>query len=111
MSGNNTSSLTWLFAAILIACAAYVTYGTATAAAAYVLVYLVMGLCLILAIIPFIGVFIGCGAAIYAGKSILIYAGLATGTLLFNCILVYTIIMGILICVLTTIAFMAWWFD
>ena len=111
MSDKSGGSMMWLFMALLIGCVAYLTYGTVTAVAAYILVNIAMSICAILSIIPFVGVFLTAGAAIFAGNAILSAAGLATGTSLFYAIFIYNMIIAIVVCGITSIGLLKLAFD
>ena len=84
--------------AMVIACVAYLAYGTLQAAAAYVLLYLVTSVLILVTIIPLIGIFIYAILAPVAGSAVMNFAGLAVGTGLYNAVLVYNGIIGLLVC-------------
>ena len=84
--------------AMVIACVAYLAYGTLQAAAGYVLLYFATCVLVIVTMIPFIGIFIYVAAAPVVGSAVMSFAGLAVGTGLYNVILVYNGIIGLILC-------------
>jgi hypothetical protein len=91
-----------IFGLVVVACIAYLNYGTATAVAAYTLFSVMAGLIVIVGLIPIAGIFIYWYVAKAIGITILTYAGLAAGTTLFSAILIGYGIVALIICMLTT---------
>ena len=97
--------------AMIIACVAYLAYGTLQAAAAYVLLYLVTSVLVLVTVIPFIGIFIYVALAPVVGSAVMSFAGLAVGTGLYNAVLVYNGIIGLLVCAAMSIWLVTKAFD
>ena len=91
-----------IFGLVVVACIAYLNYGTATAVAAYSLFFVIASLIAVVGLIPIVGIFIYWYVAKAIGITILTYAGLATGTTLFSAILIGYGIVALIICMLTT---------
>lgn len=103
MSEVKSGGTFWIFAAIIVACIAYINYGSATAVAAYVLFHLAAGICVIVSVIPFIGIFAYWYLAKFVGIVIMTSAGLPTASTLFTAILIYNGIFAFIVCFATTI--------
>ena len=91
-----------IFGLVVVACIAYLNYGTATAVAAYSLFFVIASLIAAVGLIPIVGIFIYWYVAKAIGITILTYAGLAVGTTLFSAILIGYGIVALIICMITT---------
>ena len=91
-----------IFGLVVVACIAYLNYGTATAVAAYLLFFLIASLIAVVGLIPIVGIFIYWYVAKTIGIAILTYAGLAAETTLFSAILIGYGIVALIICMITT---------
>ena len=102
MDRNNAYIENSIFGLVVVACIAYLKYGTATAVAAYTLFFVIASLIAVVGLIPIVGIFIYWYVAKAIGITILTYAGLATGTTLFSAILIGYGIVALIICMITT---------
>lgn len=102
MDRNNAYIENIIFGLVVVACIAYLKYGTATAVAAYSLFFVIASLIAVVGLIPIAGIFIYWYVAKAIGITILTYAGLAAGTALFSAILIFYGIASLIICMITT---------